>query len=45
MPLEGSLPTVKWRLDGATTEAVFGWKLCDSEEILRGLIAEYLELA
>ncbi|KAL5337888.1 NAD(P)-binding protein [Aspergillus crustosus] len=44
LKLEGSLTTIKWRLDASETEKVFGWKHTNFEETMRGLIAQYLEL-
>ncbi|KAL4881920.1 NAD(P)-binding protein [Aspergillus karnatakaensis] len=44
LKLEGSLTTIKWRLDASETERVFGWKHTDFEETVKGLIAQYLEL-
>lgn len=44
LPLEGSLTSIKWRLDGLATERTFGWKFTSFEETAKGLIAQYLEL-
>ena len=44
LPLEGSLATIKWRLDGMRTEETFGWKFISFEETMRQLIAQYVEL-
>ncbi|KAJ5651449.1 NAD(P)-binding protein [Penicillium longicatenatum] len=44
LPLEGSLGTVKWRLDALWSEKVFGWQFTSFEETMRGLIEQYLQL-
>jgi nucleoside-diphosphate-sugar epimerase len=44
LPLQGSLAAIKWRLDGATTENVFGWRFTSFEETMRQLVAQYLHL-
>lgn len=44
LQLQGSLTTIKWRLDGMTTEKTFGWKFTSFEETMKGLIAQYLRL-
>lgn len=44
LPLKGSLSTIKWRLDGAQTTEMLGWKFTSFEETLRELIAQYLRL-
>ncbi|KAJ5670968.1 NAD(P)-binding protein [Penicillium longicatenatum] len=44
LPLEGSLGTVKWRLDALRSEKVFGWQFTNFEETMRGLIEQYLQL-
>lgn len=44
LPLEGSLASIKWRLDGARTEKVFGWRFTSFEETMRQLISQYLHL-
>ncbi|POR37428.1 Putative uncharacterized oxidoreductase [Tolypocladium paradoxum] len=44
LPLEGSLTTIKWRLDGSATESTFGWTLTNFEETMKGLIGQYLQL-
>ncbi|KAL2825527.1 NAD(P)-binding protein, partial [Aspergillus pseudoustus] len=37
-PMEGSLETIRWRVDTTETERVFGWKHVSFEETMRGLI-------
>lgn len=44
LPMEGSLTTIKWRLDTQRTEEVFGWKLTGFKETLRQTLAQYLHL-
>lgn len=44
LPMEGSLTTIRWRLDTRKTEEVFGWKLTGFEETLRQTLAQYLQL-
>ncbi|KAH8703867.1 hypothetical protein BGW36DRAFT_334899 [Talaromyces proteolyticus] len=44
LPLEGSLTTIKWRLDAQSTEEVFGWKFTSFEDTMKELLAQYLEL-
>ncbi|KAJ5772654.1 hypothetical protein N7520_003183 [Penicillium odoratum] len=44
LPLEGSLTTIKWRLDAQRTEEVFGWRFTNFGETMRGLISQYLKL-
>ncbi|KAI1878373.1 uncharacterized protein JN550_000555 [Neoarthrinium moseri] len=44
LPLKGSLQSIKWRLDGQTTENVFGWRFRSFEDTMRELIAQYLQL-
>lgn len=44
LPLQGSLTTIKWRLDGMSTEKAFGWKFTSFEETMKGLISQYLQL-
>lgn len=44
LPLQGSLTTIKWRLDGMSTEKTFGWKFTSFEETMKGLVAQYLQL-
>jgi nucleoside-diphosphate-sugar epimerase len=42
LPLDGSLPTLKWRIDSSTTEKAFGWKCLSFEMTMRDLVAQYL---
>jgi nucleoside-diphosphate-sugar epimerase len=44
LPLEGSLGTVKWRLDALRSEKVLGWQFTSFEETMRGLLEQYLQL-
>lgn len=44
LPMQGSLATIKWRLDGMRTEETFGWKFTNFEETMRQLIAQYLSI-
>lgn len=44
LPLEGSLTSIKWRLDASKTEETFGWKMTSFEETMRQLLAQYLQL-
>lgn len=44
LKLDGSMPTIKWRLDVSSTEKAFGWKCKSFEETMRGLVGQYLEL-
>lgn len=44
LPLEGSLETIKWRLDATETENVFGWKMTSFEETMKEVITQYLQL-
>jgi hypothetical protein len=41
-PMEGSLETIRWRVDTSETERVFGWKDMGFEETMRGLVEQYL---
>jgi len=43
LPLEGSLGTVKWRLEALRSERVFG-QFTSFEETMKGLIEQYLQL-
>lgn len=43
LPLEGSLGTVKWRLDALRSEEIFG-QFTSFEETMKGLIEQYLQL-
>ncbi|KAL7812678.1 NAD(P)-binding protein [Trichoderma aethiopicum] len=44
LPLQGTLPCIKFRLDGASTERVFGWKFVSFEQTMRELLGQYLSL-
>lgn len=44
LPFEGSLPSIRWRLDGASTEAIFGWKFRSFEDTMHEMITQYLQL-
>lgn len=44
LSLDGSLTSIKWRLDGGETERVFGWEFRGFEETVRGMMGQYLEL-
>jgi nucleoside-diphosphate-sugar epimerase len=42
LPLGGTLPTRKWRLDVSNTDRVFGWKCRSFDETMRDLIGQYV---
>ncbi|KAL3444114.1 NAD(P)-binding protein [Aspergillus insuetus] len=42
--MEGSLETIRWRVDTSETERVFGWEHVGFEETMGGLIGQYLEI-
>jgi nucleoside-diphosphate-sugar epimerase len=44
LPLDGSIPTMKWKIDVSTTEKAFGWKCRSFEETMRDLVGQYLGL-
>ncbi|EPE09711.1 3-beta hydroxysteroid dehydrogenase [Ophiostoma piceae UAMH 11346] len=44
LPLQGSLATIKWRLDASRTEQVFGWRMTSFEQTMKQLLAQYLQL-
>ncbi|KAH8199210.1 hypothetical protein TruAng_006616 [Truncatella angustata] len=44
LPMKGSLPTIRWRLDGQTTEVAFGWKFRSFMDTMHDLIVQYLHL-
>jgi len=44
LPLGGSFPTTKWKLDVSSTEKAFGWKAEKFEETMKGLIGQYVSL-
>ncbi|KAL4791909.1 NAD(P)-binding protein [Aspergillus venezuelensis] len=43
-PCEGSLGSIRWKLDIRDTERVFGWKMAGFEQTVKGLLGQYLEL-
>lgn len=44
LPLEGSLQTIKWRIDAMSTEKAFGWKFTTFEETVKQMLAQYIQL-
>jgi nucleoside-diphosphate-sugar epimerase len=44
LPLGGTLPTLKWRVDALETEKAFGWKFLTFEESTKAMIGQYLDL-
>jgi nucleoside-diphosphate-sugar epimerase len=44
LKLDGSMPTMKWKIDVSTTEKAFGWKCKSFEETMRDLVGQYLRL-
>ena len=44
LPCQGSLRSIRWKLDVSETERVFGWKMKGFEDIVKGLLGQYLEL-
>lgn len=44
MPLDGTLPTMKWLVDTTKTEKAYGWKFKTFEETMKGMIGQYVEL-
>lgn len=44
LPLKGTLGSIKWQLDGQTTEKAFGWEFRSFEDTMRELITQYLLL-
>jgi nucleoside-diphosphate-sugar epimerase len=44
MPLGGSLPSTRWRVESRDTEKAFGWTLRTFELSARDMIAQYLRL-
>jgi nucleoside-diphosphate-sugar epimerase len=44
LPLEGSLTTVKWRLNAEKTKEAFGWEMTGFEETIREMLRQYLAL-
>lgn len=43
LPLDGTLPTMKWSVDSSDTERVFGRKFRKFEEIMKDTIGQYLQ--
>ncbi|CAI6336280.1 unnamed protein product [Periconia digitata] len=44
LPLNGTLPTIKWRVDASDTEKHFGWKFKSFEDSFKDVVAQYLRL-
>jgi nucleoside-diphosphate-sugar epimerase len=44
IPMEGSLETIRWKVDTGETERVFGWEHVGFEEMITGLVEQYLEI-
>jgi nucleoside-diphosphate-sugar epimerase len=44
LPLGGTLPTMKWKIDVVETETAFGWKFRAFDMTIRDMIAQYLDL-
>jgi len=44
LPLGGSFPTTKFRVDGKSAEKALGFEFTNYEETMKGLIAQYIEL-
>ncbi|KAL6866876.1 NAD(P)-binding protein [Trichoderma novae-zelandiae] len=44
LPLRGTLPCIKFWLDGASTEKAFGWRFTSFEQTMRELLEQYLRL-
>ncbi|KAL4936721.1 hypothetical protein BDV06DRAFT_233068 [Aspergillus oleicola] len=44
LPCQGSLGSIRWKLDVGMTERVFGWRCEGFEEMAKGLLGQYLEL-
>lgn len=44
LPLEGTLPCIKFRLDGDSTEKAFGWRFTSFEQTMREFLTQYLKL-
>ncbi|KAL3454922.1 hypothetical protein BJX64DRAFT_295580 [Aspergillus heterothallicus] len=43
-PMEGSLETIRWRVDTSETESVYGWEHVSFEETMRELLEQYLAI-
>lgn len=44
LKLDGSMPTIKWKVDASTTEEAFGWQCRSFEQTMKDLVEQYLEL-
>ncbi|KAF1979156.1 putative 3-beta hydroxysteroid dehydrogenase/isomerase [Bimuria novae-zelandiae CBS 107.79] len=44
LPLGGTLPTTRWKVDCEDTERTFGWKFCSFDDTMEESIRQYLEL-
>lgn len=44
LKLDGTMPTMQWKIDASATEEVFGWKFKSFEETMKDLVGQYLEL-
>ncbi|KAL4908366.1 hypothetical protein BDW74DRAFT_175054 [Aspergillus multicolor] len=44
LPCQGSLQTIRWRLDASETERVFGWRHTSFQETVGQLLGQYVEL-
>jgi nucleoside-diphosphate-sugar epimerase len=44
LPLGGTLPTLRWRVDALETERAFGWRFLIFEESTKAMIDQYLAL-
>ena len=44
LPREGSLTTVKWRLDTNKTVNTFGWEMTGFEETMKEMLRQYIQL-
>jgi nucleoside-diphosphate-sugar epimerase len=45
IPLGGTLPSMKWRVESRDTEKAFGWTFRTFEEAIRDMVAQYLQLS
>ena len=44
LKLDGSMPTMKWKVNAGTTDEVFGWKCKSFEVTMKDMVGQYLEL-
>jgi nucleoside-diphosphate-sugar epimerase len=44
LPMEGSLPAIKWRLEAESTEKTFGWQFVPFQDTMKELIEQYMRL-